>query len=599
MPIMGRKTEKDDTQIKQKLEEKQKRPQKQKKLKKETNGKEVGMPLKFKSLIFVAAMIVLTAATTIFVALPTIRNIMGETTRNYMYDLAETNGRILDLEVYSYGVSVGLSEEKLEEMFQNVMVKGVSDSYAYIVTPDGNMCYHPKKEKIGKPVENEVISQVAADLQAGKDVESKIVSYEFKGETKYAAYYVNPNGCFLFVVTANEDDVMGTVDFVGKVMSVSAVIATLIGLAIAFIGFHFMFRPLRKIAGIVSRMGNLDFTRVPEIDKLRNSRDEMGLMARAVCSVQDQLRNAVTELQEQSRKLFQSSDSLSGNATVTAQTIGQINHAIHDMAEGASSQASDTQAATESVIVIGDMVKETNEEVARLRTNVESMHESGAEAVKTLKELESINAEVKESFEQIFEQTNTTNESAMKIQDAIELITSIAEETNLLSLNASIEAARAGEQGKGFAVVANQIQKLAEQSNESAMRVQHITNSLMEDAAKAVKTMDQVKSIMDSQVQKVDLTGSMFSKVQAEIDNSINGITKIYEKTEGMDSARVNVVDVVQSLTAIAQQNAAGTEETSASVQEVNQVIDDMSDNAKQLNSVAQTIDEHMRKFTV
>lgn len=597
---MGRKTEKDEAQIKQE-QEKTKRPKKQNKQKtpSEKKRKDVTMPLKFKSIIFVASMIVFTAAATILVAMPKIRKLMEDTTKNYMYDLAETNGRVLDLEVYSYGVGVGLSAEKLEELFQNVEVKGVSGSYAYVVTPDGNMCYHPNKEKIGKPVENEVISQVAADLQAGKDIESKIVSYEFKGDTKYAAYYVNPKGCFLFVVTASEDEVMGTVNFVGKVMSVSAVIASVIGLVIAFLGFHFMFRPLRKIAGIVSRMGNLDFTRVPEIDKLRNSRDEMGLMARAVCSVQDQLRNAVTELQEQSRKLFQSSDSLSGNATVTAQTIGQINHAIHDMAEGASSQASDTQAATESVIVIGDMVKETNEEVARLRANVESMHESGTEAVKTLKELESINAEVKASFEQIFEQTNTTNESAMKIQDAIELITSIAEETNLLSLNASIEAARAGEQGKGFAVVANQIQKLAEQSNESAMKVQHITNSLMEDAAKAVKTMDQVKTVMDSQVQKVDLTGSMFAKVQAEIDNSISGITKIYEKTEGMDSARVNVVDVVQSLTAIAEQNAAGTEETSASVQEVNQVIDDMSDNAKQLNNVAQTIDEHMRKFTV
>ncbi len=597
---MGRKTEKDEAQIKQE-QEKTKRPKKQNKQKtpSEKKRKDVTMPLKFKSIIFVASMIVFTAAATILVAMPKIRELMEDTTKNYMYDLAETNGRVLDLEVYSYGVGVGLSAEKLEELFQNVEVKGVSGSYAYVVTPDGNMCYHPNKEKIGKPVENEVISQVAADLQAGKDIESKIVSYEFKGDTKYAAYYVNPKGCFLFVVTASEDEVMGTVNFVGKVMSVSAVIASVIGLVIAFLGFHFMFRPLRKIAGIVSRMGNLDFTRVPEIDKLRNSRDEMGLMARAVCSVQDQLRNAVTELQEQSRKLFQSSDSLSGNATVTAQTIGQINHAIHDMAEGASSQASDTQAATESVILNVDMVKETNEEVARLRANVESMHESGTEAVKTLKELESINAEVKASFEQIFEQTNTTNESAMKIQDAIELITSIAEETNLLSLNASIEAARAGEQGKGFAVVANQIQKLAEQSNESAMKVQHITNSLMEDAAKAVKTMDQVKTVMDSQVQKVDLTGSMFAKVQAEIDNSISGITKIYEKTEGMDSARVNVVDVVQSLTAIAEQNAAGTEETSASVQEVNQVIDDMSDNAKQLNNVAQTIDEHMRKFTV
>ena len=366
---MGRNKEKVETENKQH---------------KETKANHVGLPLKFKSIIFVAAMIVLTAATTIIVAMPKVRQLMEDTTKNYMYDLAETNGRVLDLEVYSYGVGVGLSAEKLEELFQNVEVKGVSGSYAYVVTPDGNMCYHPNKEKIGKPVENEVVSQAAADLQAGKDVESKIVSYDFKGDTKYAAYYANPNGCFLFVVTAGEDEVMETVNFVGNVMAVSAIIATVIGLVIAFFGFHFMFRPLRKIAGIVSRMGNLDFTRVPEIDKLRNSRDEIGLMTRAVCSVQDQLRNAVTELQEQSQKLFQSSDSLSGNATVTAQTIGQINHAIHDMAEGASSQASDTQAATESVIVIGDMVKETNEEVARLRANVESMHESGTEDRKSV-----------------------------------------------------------------------------------------------------------------------------------------------------------------------------------------------------------------------
>lgn len=566
---------------------------------KKENVKSMGMPLKFKSIIFVAVMIAVTATTTIVVALPKIRSMLKETTQNYMYDLAESNGKVLDLEVYSYGVSVGLTEEKLSELFDGITVKGVDNSYVYVVASDGTMCYHPVKDKVGGKVENEVIAGVAADIQAGKEVESKIVSYEYKGDTKYAAYYVNPRGCFVFVVTASESDVMANVDLVGKVMIVSAVIATLIGLIVAFIGFHFMFDPLKKIAGIVSRMGDLDFTRVPEIEKLRSNRDELGLMARAVCRVQEKLRNAVTELQDQSRRLFQSSDNLSNNAAVTAETIGQINNAIHDMSKGATAQATDTQAATESVIVIGDMVQEANHEVARLRENVQNMHESGAEAVRTLKELEAINAEVKQSFVQIYEQTNTTNESAMKIQDAIELITSIAEETNLLSLNASIEAARAGEQGKGFAVVANQIQKLAEQSNGSAMKVQQITNSLMDDSAKAVQTMDQVKTIMESQVEKVDLTGSMFMKVQEEIDHSMEGITKIYEKTESMDSARVNVVDVVQSLTAIAEQNAAGTEETSASVEEVNKVVDDISDNAKQLHDVAQTIDEHMGMFTV
>lgn len=227
------------------------------------------------------------------------------------------------------------------------------------------------------------------------------------------------------------------------------------------------------------------------------------------------------------------------------------------------------------------------------------MHETGIEAVQTLKELEDINAEVKNSIEQIYRQTNITNESAMKIKDAILLITSIADETNLLSLNASIEAARAGEQGKGFAVVANQIQKLAEQSNDSAMKVQEITNMVMEDSAKAVQTMDKVKLIMESQMQKVDLTGSMFEKVQEEIDHSMDGITNIYEKTEGMDHARDNLLDIVQSLTAIAEENAAGTEEASASVTEVSVVVEDISSNAKQLQGVAQTLDEHMKEFRV
>ena len=269
------------------------------------------------------------------------------------------------------------------------------------------------------------------------------------------------------------------------------------------------------------------------------------------------------------------------------------------MAEGASSQAQDTQTATESVIVIGNMVEETNEEVSGLRSNVERMKESGEAANCNLKELEEINSEVKESIEEIYRQTNTTNESAMKIKDAIALITSIAEETNLLSLNASIEAARAGEQGKGFAVVANQIQKLAEQSNDSAMKVQGITNMLMEDSEKAVVTMDKVKKIMETQMQKVDTTGTMFTEVQEGIEKSMHGITTISEKTQNMDQARVNVVDIVQNLTAIAEENAAGTEEASASVTEVSAVVDDISNNAKQLLDVAQVIDQHMKKFSV
>lgn len=599
-PISEKRSERKKNR--KKLEGQKRSEQKPRRQKKSRTGRQdqvIGMPLRNKSILFVAIMILLTAAATMLVAMPQVHSIMRDMTQNYIYDLADSNGRILDIEVYSYGVNVGLSEENLKELFENVEVKGVDNSYAYVVAADGNVVYHPSADLIGKPAKNEAILQAAKEINAGKEVEPGVANNKVDGEMKYEAYYVNPRGCFILVVSANEEDVLGTANVVAKVMAVSAGLASIVCLVIAFIGFQLMFAPLKKIAEIVSRMGDLNFTKVPELDKLCTNGDETGLMARSVCVVQDKLGKVVSELQGQSQQLYQSSDSLNSNAAATAETIGQINHAVHDMAEGATSQAVDTQAATESVIMIGNMVEETNREVAKFRKNVEVMHETGIEAVQTLKELEDINAEVKNSIEQIYRQTNITNESAMKIKDAILLITSIADETNLLSLNASIEAARAGEQGKGFAVVANQIQKLAEQSNDSAMKVQEITNMVMEDSVKAVQTMDKVKLIMESQMQKVDLTGSMFEKVQEEIDHSMDGITNIYEKTEGMDHARDNLLDIVQSLTAIAEENAAGTEEASASVTEVSVVVEDISSNAKQLQGVAQTLDEHMKEFRV
>lgn len=563
-----------------------------------SRDKKVSLPLKIKGLVFVAVMITLVIFITIVVAMPQVRKTMSGMVQGYIHDVVVSNGQILGTEVSARG-RTALSKEKLETLFKDLKIQNVESSYAYVVDADGTMLYHPTAEKIGQPVENEVITKVVKEIASGKVPEADIVTYDFKGEVKYAGYYVNPEADFILVISADESDVFSSVSHVEAVMAVSGGIAEVICLIIAFIGFHILIDPLRKIAQIVARMGELNFTKDPELDKLLKSRDETGLMARSVCEVQEKLGEVVSELKGQSEKLYTSSDSLSKNASLTAGTIGQINSAVRDMAEGASSQAQDTQTATESVIVIGNMVEETNEEVSGLRSNVERMKESGEAANDNLKELEEINSEVKESIEEIYRQTNTTNESAMKIKDAIALITSIAEETNLLSLNASIEAARAGEQGKGFAVVANQIQKLAEQSNDSAMKVQGITNMLMEDSEKAVVTMDKVKKIMDTQMQKVDTTGSMFSEVQEGIEHSMHGITSISEKTQNMDQARVNVVDIVQNLTAIAEQNAAGTEEASASVTEVSTVVDDISKNAKQLLDVAEVIDQHMKKFSV
>ena len=229
--------------------------------------------------------------------------------------------------------------------------------------------------------------------------------------------------------------------------------------------------------------------------------------------------------------------------------------------------------------------------------NAKNMSKLGNEAFETLHELQDINAYAKESIDAIYEQTNNTNDSVHKIREATSLITSIAEETNLLSLNASIEAARAGVQGRGFAVVASQIQKLAEQTNESARHIEEIISSLLADSERAVQTMDVVKENMEKQTENVIRTDERFEEVLKGIAESLQAINRITLKTEEMDKARVNVVDTVQNLSAIAEENAASTQESSASITEISASISNIAEKAGELKDIANQMEERMQVF--
>ena len=240
-------------------------------------------------------------------------------------------------------------------------------------------------------------------------------------------------------------------------------------------------------------------------------------------------------------------------------------------------------------------MEETVGQVEKLSSNAQAMQKAGDEAIETLKQLDSTNVKTKEAIERIYAQTHTTNESALKIKEATAIIAEIASETNLLSLNASIEAARAGEQGRGFAVVAAQIQKLAEQSNESATQIEEITDLLIRDSEEAVETMDAVRDIIDEQSANIEKTGTGFSNVKIGIDHSIASVNMISKSMDKLDDARVKVVDIVQSLTAIADENAASTQETLASVAEVTTSICNISDQATSLKEVADKLDKSIK----
>ena len=328
-----------------------------------------------------------------------------------------------------------------------------------------------------------------------------------------------------------------------------------------------------------------------------NRKDEIGQISRAVQKLKQDLTNVITEIMDNSKELLGSSEVLNEKTSASIEHISQIERAVDEIAQGAGSQAQETQSATENVISMGNMIEDTSKEITTLNENAKQIKTLGQDAVTTIEELQKINQKTRESMDMIYNQTNTTNSSAQRIKEATALITEIAEETNLLSLNASIEAARAGEQGRGFAVVAGQIQKLAEQSNESARQIEEIITSLLDDSGKAVETMEAVKEIMDEQNANVERTNDQVRQVIGQVDDSIAAIGRIAQQSEKLNETRITITDTVQNLTAVAEENAAGTQESAASVAQIGELIRDITRIAGQQKAIADKLKENMSIF--
>ena len=210
--------------------------------------------------------------------------------------------------------------------------------------------------------------------------------------------------------------------------------------------------PIIRISRNVGAMADMDFRNDGVLDLLGKKKDEVGVMARALIRMRKEMKTTIEKIRTGSGELYDAAQSMNKSASQTAESVEQVDKAISEIAQGATSQAQETQTATENVILMGNMIEETNNEIEDLRNSARAMRSAGENAMKILDELNKINQQTKDAISVIYEQTNTTNTSAMKIKEATDIITDIAEETNLLSLNASIEAARAGEQGRGFAV---------------------------------------------------------------------------------------------------------------------------------------------------
>lgn len=340
--------------------------------------------------------------------------------------------------------------------------------------------------------------------------------------------------------------------------------------------------------------GKLD-TRVAE-DVMKRG-DEIGDIGRATTDLIRRLREIVEKLLKTSGDLFETGNSLDTMAASSNIATNEISRAVNGISKGAISQAEEIESASVQITSIGELIDEIVDNVGNLTRISNDMSAAGEASTKTMVNLSESNDRTSEAITSIGRQIRLTDESIKRISEATDLITSIASQTNLLSLNASIESARAGEAGKGFAVVASEIQKLAVQSSDAAVEIQQIINTLQSESTRTMREMQAAEALMKEQQDKLDETRAKFDEVSGGIKISREGTEQIRVSADSCGSARTAVIDVFSNLSAISEENAASTEETNASMQELNATLNLLANEAGKLKDISQALNDYMQFF--
>ena len=378
-----------------------------------------------------------------------------------------------------------------------------------------------------------------------------------------------------------------------------AVVMLTIFLAAFIIVLFMVKRIVKSIDGAVSNLGNvakgaLQFEMKPV---LLERGDEVGDIARAIQSLIHSLREILTNITSSAKALDGFSNQFAESFANITDSVDSVNTAVEEIASGATSQADETMSANQQVAEMGQALEETSANVENLHASSEKMEEYNETAGSNLEELNAISEQTKQSVIEVQKQTDLTNQSAKQIKEATELITDIAAQTNLLSLNASIEAARAGEHGKGFAVVADEIRALSEQSRQSAEKIVEIVDTLLVNSDTSVQTMSKVMDKIGVQNDKLSETSQMFNLLHNEIGTVADAIEKIRKQAEALEDKKNKVTSIVDGLAAIAEENAASTEETSASMLEFNEILSVCNKATGELRKLSEELAENTKHF--
>ncbi|MGN0485361.1 MAG: methyl-accepting chemotaxis protein [Lachnospiraceae bacterium] len=518
------------------------------------------------------------------------RTIVEKTNEDYILSLAEQAALMLDELPKEFE-----TQEEYADVLEEMQMKGVDSAYMYLVSQDGTMLYHPTAEKIGQPVENSVIKGVVEELASGKKPENKVVDYAFNGVIKYAGYALTDQN-LIVVMSADKDEIVAPINNMLAQMIGIGVLLAGICTVFAYVVSHFICKPIKQITDIVGNTATLDLSQSVGSEKLRERKDETGLMAEEVHQMRKSLRGMVGNIEDISAQITEYMSTLQ-------ETIGEVDQMCSDNSATTQQLAAGMEETAANTVDINDNMQVIKQGAERISQLAEQGAESSNDVMTRAKNLgrktQQASDRTVEMYRNVKEKSQAAIEGSKAVQKINELTNSIMEissQTSLLALNANIEAARAGEAGKGFAVVATEIGSLANQTAETIANIENIVKNVNEAVGNMTECMADTTQFLEQTVlgdykefqevsEQYQEDADVFRNSMTDVKSAVLSFSDLVESAaRALDGIKDTVNEASEGVTDIAEKTTDMVGKTNLTHEKVTQCLKCVDDLREMVN---------------